>query len=98
MAYKYQSHGREGQEPSRINHLLGAYEVNPLPYKDEKELEASMSKMNLIDIQKMAIKIGLVPTGDRKKLCKSVAVKYRDLVRLCGVNAPKKEFNPNEYE
>lgn len=97
--FKYQNHGREGQAPSRLHHLFGQYEVNPFPYQNESELEKAMASMNLIDIQKMASKVGLIPTGDRKKLCKSVIVKYKEMVRFCGVSKnEKKEFDIEEYQ
>jgi hypothetical protein len=97
--FKYQNHGRDGQEPSRLHHLFGQYEVNPLPYENEEELTKAMAGMNLIDIQKIASNIGLVPTGDRKKLCKAVTVKFKDFVRFCGTaNQQKKEFDIKDYQ
>ncbi len=96
--FKYQGNGRANQEPSRLNHILGFYEVNPFHQTSQAELESDLQKTNLVEIQKMAAKVGLVPTSDRKKLCKAIVGKYQDFVRLCGVREEKQKFDPSEYD
>lgn len=60
--------GRMKRPPMTINEVLGKKEFGPYKTDNEADYAASIERMNLSDLQAHAIKCGIRPGTDRKKL------------------------------
>lgn len=64
-----------------IKELWGPKETLKLPYNSVADLEAAIPRLNLLDLQKLAVELGVKPCGDRPRLSRAVKDKYIKLTK-----------------
>lgn len=83
--YKYVEDGCKPSDARTLDELFGKKKVLNVPYKSKAELETALKAMNLLDIQSLAIKMGIRPTSDRPRLVRACLDQYSRLVKTYGL-------------
>jgi len=52
-----------------------------LPYESVADLESAIPRLNMLDLQKLAVSLGIKPCADRPKLSRAVKDKYISLTK-----------------
>ena len=56
------------ERAKELEQILGINNANPFKTTDERILEEQMSEMNLTDLQALAVKVGVFPSGNKTVL------------------------------
>ena len=71
-----------------INELLGYKQKNPFEVSSSSELDEKMSTMTLVDLQKLAVKAGVFPSGTKPSLKTKIQKAYSASKRGSGKIVP----------
>lgn len=105
--FKYVSDGEAGQKNARtIHEALGLKRTLVLPYETFAGLEKALKTMNLVDMQAVAMKMGVKPINDRARLNRALCDQYIRLHKSYGCALKRDEtldlksddFDPKQFE
>jgi len=105
MKFKYVRDGNI-DNPRTIDEAMG-FRKSPVigGYTSVAELQNALKTMNLVDMQDLAIKLGIKPVGERQRMIRSMCDQFKRLTRTYGnaINAPVNEekesqdFDPSKF-
>lgn len=90
-----QTHGKTEEENPRksIYDLMNTKTVNPFGTSNATKFEDEMSQMNMHDLQRLAIKIGIIPSSNRTALKNKLR---REFSRYCGGQLSEKAYQAQQ--
>ena len=98
-----QAHGMDErvQKAKELEELIGLSEINPYGTSIASEFEAKLQEMALVDMQELAVRVGVFPNGTKTSL-KSKLLKgfseYNRAGMLMNAPQPIKARNPNDKD
>jgi hypothetical protein len=104
--FKYTSDGEAGQKGARtIHEALGIKRHLNLPYDSLASLDKALKTMNLVDMQSLAMKLGVKPISDRPRLSRAVTDQFVRLHKSYGAALQRDEtmdldgdnFDPSQF-
>lgn len=86
-----QAHGKNQEQKQRqsIYDLMNTKTVNPFGTSDASKFETSISEMNMHDLQRLAIKVGVIPGINRTALKNKLRREFR---RYTGGNLSEEAY------
>jgi len=90
-----QAHGKIEEENSRksIYDLMNTKTVNPFGTSNATKFEDEMAQMNMHDLQRLAIKVGIIPSSNRTTLKNKLR---REFNRYCGGQLSEKAYKAQQ--
>ena len=72
-----------------LESILGISEVNPFGTANDKVFEESLASMNLTDMQRLAVRVGVMPSVNRTTLKNKLKRKFKSQARNVNSIAPQ---------
>ena len=72
---------KEGKKLSKLQDILGVRIKNPFGVTTAEDLDAKMSDMMLVDLQRLAISAGIPGGGDRSILKRKIKTEFEKFMR-----------------
>lgn len=98
--FKYVLDGCAPKDANTVEQLLGFKRELNLKYKSSEELTASLKTMNLLDMQSLAVELGVKPCNDRKRLVRACTDQFVRLTKTYGSAKVKNKdinFDPSNF-
>jgi hypothetical protein len=98
--FTYVSDGVDPKQATTLDELFGRKKQLDLPYSSLAELDKDLKTMNLLDMQSLAIKMGIKPTSDRHRLVRACQDQFIRLTKTYGVAKSSKDkgsFDPSKF-
>lgn len=93
--FKYVNDGCDPKSATTLDQLFGNKRQLNLPYKKLPELEAALKRMNLVDMQSLAITLGIKPCSERIRLSRACVDQFERLTKTYGF---AKKIKPEDEE
>jgi len=95
-----QAHGMNErvQKAKELEELIGLSEINPYGTSIASEFEAGLKQMSLVDMQELAVKVGVFPNGTKTSLKAKLMKGFSEYNRSSMLMAAPQEIklsNPN---
>jgi len=93
--FKYVSDGTSPKDATTMDELFGVKKKAVLPFSSLPQLEASIKRMNMAEIQTLAIQMGIKPCSERVRLVRACIDQYNRLTKTYGAaKTPDLESQP----
>ena len=101
IKFKYVKDGCAPKDAHTIDQFFGQKKVLDLPYQTVEAMEGAFKTMNIHDIQKVAVRLGLKPTNERPRLVRACVDQFQRLTKTYGSaqisEVESKPFDPRNY-
>lgn len=93
--FKYVNDGCDAKSARTLEELFGVKKELNLPYKRLADLEQGLKAMNLVDMQSLAVKMGIKPCAERQRLMRACVDQFTRLTKTYGyAKEPAKDVAP----
>ena len=79
----------DASKTKELESILGITEVNPFGTANEKIFEENLASMNMTDMQRLAVRVGVMPSSTRTTLKNKLKRKFKAQARNVNSVAPQ---------
>ena len=99
--FKFVSDGIDPKNARTLDELMGVRKELNYPFKNVSELEAHLKTLNMLDMQNLAVDLGIKPNMERPRLVRACMEQFVRLTKTYGaakqVTKASTNFDPSSF-